>query len=113
MQTNKLFKFFSIIVAFIFGFIFFQKLGSSALIGWDEAIYAQIAKQSHSPFVLTWLGNINLNNHQLWFEKPPLIIYLIQISYKVFGVNEFAARFWPALFALGTIVLTYFVTKEI
>jgi 4-amino-4-deoxy-L-arabinose transferase-like glycosyltransferase len=45
--------------------------------------------------------------------KPPLGAWLIAISFKLFGVNEFALRFWSALFATGTVVIVYLFGKEI
>jgi len=39
--------------------------------------------------------------------------WLIAISFKIFGVTEFALRFWSALFGVATIILVYFFGKEI
>src|SRR5205823_354733 len=35
-----------------------------------------------------------------WFEKPPLLYWLVMASYRVLGVNEYAARVGPALCGL-------------
>lgn len=95
-------------------FLFFYKLGSHPIIDWDEGIYAQVARQSlqqRSQIDLHWLGSVEkINPAGLWFEKPPLAFWLMEFSYKAFGINEFAARFWNALFALGTVILTYALT---
>lgn len=45
--------------------------------------------------------------------KPPLFIYLTVPSVAVFGLNEFAVRFPPALLGVLAIVLTYFLTKKL
>ena len=37
-------------------------------------------------------------NGELRTDKPPLHYFLMLISYRVFGVNEFAARFFSAFF---------------
>lgn len=42
---------------------------------------------------------------QYWFDKPVLIYWLIALSYKLFGINEFAARLPSALFSAGTVAL--------
>ena len=47
-----------------------------------------------------------------WFEKPVLLYWLEIVSYKLFGVNEFAARFGPALFGLGTIASLWILGRS-
>jgi|SRR3989344_2517430 len=91
------------------GFLLFYRLGNHPLIDWDEAIYAQVAKESfknHNQLELTYFSNA-------WFEKPPVMIWLTETGYKIFGQNEFGARFWVAFFALLTILLTALFIKEL
>lgn len=45
--------------------------------------------------------------------KPPMYAYLDIIPIKIFGLNEFAVRFPSALFGVLTVLLTYFLVKEI
>ncbi len=45
--------------------------------------------------------------------KPPLAIYLTVPSVAIFGLNEFSVRLPSALFGTLTIVLTYFLVKEL
>ncbi len=45
--------------------------------------------------------------------KPPMYAYLDIIPVKLFGLNEFAARFPSALFGILTVLVTYFFTKRI
>lgn len=61
-------------------------------------------------------GNVMLktNNwvvpHAMWSEihrKPPLHFWNIALSYKLFGVNEFALRFTAAVFTLLTYLLIF------
>jgi 4-amino-4-deoxy-L-arabinose transferase-like glycosyltransferase len=42
-----------------------------------------------------------------FFEKPPLFLWAQAISMKIFGVNEFAARFPNAVCGLVTLLLVY------
>ncbi|MBR4905208.1 MAG: glycosyltransferase family 39 protein [Selenomonadaceae bacterium] len=42
-----------------------------------------------------------------WFDKPIMFYWELLISYKIFGVNEFASRFFPAIFATFGVILTY------
>ncbi|GGF28910.1 ArnT family glycosyltransferase [Echinicola rosea] len=46
-------------------------------------------------------------NGEYRFDKPPLHYYFFMLSYQLFGINEFAARFFPALFGFLTVYFTY------
>ena len=69
------------------------------LVGPDEPRYAQVAREmfERGDWITPTLGGFD------WFEKPALLYWLEIASYKLFGVNEFAARFGSAIFGLGTI----------
>jgi 4-amino-4-deoxy-L-arabinose transferase-like glycosyltransferase len=82
--------------------LLFHRLGDGSLYDWDEAIYAQAAKEMLR--ATTW-GTITWSGLP-FFHKPPLYFWLTALAYDVFGVNEFAARFWAALFGLGVVALT-------
>ena len=43
-----------------------------------------------------------------WYDKPIFFYWEILLAYKIFGVNEFALRFFPAVFATVGVFLTYF-----
>ena len=43
-----------------------------------------------------------------WFDKPIMFYWELLIAYKIFGVNEFASRFFPAVFATFGLFITYF-----
>src|SRR4051812_47798135 len=70
------------------------------LVGPDEPRYAQVAREmlERGDWITPTLGG------HPWFEKPALLYWLEIVSYKIFGVNEAAARFGPALFGLGTVL---------
>jgi 4-amino-4-deoxy-L-arabinose transferase-like glycosyltransferase len=44
---------------------------------------------------------------------PPLFYWLTALSFRAFGVNEFAARFAVALLGLGTILLVYAIGRRL
>jgi len=46
------------------------------------------------------------------FAKPPLLYWLTALSFKIFGVNEFAARLPSGLAAIGTSLVVYKLTKD-
>jgi len=77
--------------------LFFFGLGKMALTDPDETFYAQTAQEMLDAG--EWSTPIIFGEAQ--FEKPILYYWLVIGSYKVFGVNEFAARFPSAV--LGVI----------
>ena len=47
-----------------------------------------------------------------WYDKPIFFYWELILAYKIFGVNEFASRFFPAIFStLGIFLTYYFATK--
>lgn len=78
------------------------------LVGPDEPRYAQVAREMYlrGDWITPTLGGFH------WFEKPALLYWLQIVSYHLFGINEFAARFGPALFGLGTIAAIYVICRE-
>ena len=52
-------------------------------------------------------------NAELRAHKPVLLYWLIMSAYSVFGVSEFAARFWSAALAVGTALATYGIGRRL
>lgn len=91
-------------------FLIFSGLGSTHLIPWDEAIYAEIAKNIFTTgdyLTLHWWPG------ELWFEKPPLYMWLVSTLMHLIGVNELAIRLPSALFGLGTVLTVYLFGKRL
>ena len=40
-----------------------------------------------------------------WYDKPIFFYWMTALAYKMFGFTEFASRFFPALFGLGSVAL--------
>lgn len=80
-----------------------------SLASWDEAIYATLAKNI---FQTGDWWTLRFNN-QVWFDKPPLSIWGTALAFKLFGVNEFGARFFSALCGVGTVCTTYFLGRSL
>src|SRR5258705_1378611 len=83
------------------------RLGSDSLRSWDEAVYAECAKemvQNGNWLTIYWNG-------EKFFQKPPLFIWCTAIVYKLFGVSEFTSRFISALAGTAVVVLTFFLTR--
>jgi len=74
---------------------------------WDEAIYAEVAKeilQSGDWLTLHW-------QHANWFEKPPLTFWIMAGLFRVFGVNGFSARAVSALAGVGVVGIIFGIGK--
>lgn len=82
--------------------LYLTNLGGYRLFDVDEPRYAQAAKQ----MVESGDWAVPYFNGEYRFEKPVLTYWLIGISYKLCGVNEFGARLPSALCAWGTVLLT-------
>ncbi len=73
-------------------------LGLAPLFDYDETVYAQTAldMMHHGQWI------VPTANGMQFFEKPPFTYYLMDISFKLFGENAFAARLPSAVFTLLT-----------
>jgi 4-amino-4-deoxy-L-arabinose transferase-like glycosyltransferase len=96
-MKNRFYPLLSIIILFL-TFFFFLFLGKVNLYDWDEANFAEIARE----MILTKNYLQPQINYLPFYEKPPVFIWMQVASMKLFGINEFAARFPNA--CLGIIV---------
>ncbi|MCI1247430.1 MAG: glycosyltransferase family 39 protein [Megasphaera sp.] len=48
-----------------------------------------------------------------WYDKPILFYWELIAAFQIFGFNSFAARFFPAVFAIAGVFLTYFFTLRL
>jgi len=79
-------------------------LGSVRLFDWDEINFAECARE----MILTGDYLHPRIDFLEFHEKPPLFIWMQVVSMKIFGINEFAARFPNAL--IGAITAVVMVT---
>ncbi len=89
--------------------LFGLQLGSAPLANPDEGRYAEIPREmlASGDWVTPRLNGVN------YFEKPPLVYWLMAGSQRLLGHNEWAARAVPALFALGGVLLTYAAARSL
>jgi len=84
-------------------------LASFATIGFfplsepDEARYAEIPREMllRGDWVTPHL------NYVKYFEKPPLMYWLVAATFAAAGFSEFAARAWPVVFGLSSIAMVF------
>jgi len=82
--------------------LFFVGLGTPGLFDADEPAYAEAAREmlQRGDWITPYF------NGAPRFDKPILFYWLLLVSYAVFGVTEFAVRFWSALSGVGLVLLT-------
>jgi len=74
----------------------------------DEGRYAQISKEmlTNSSWVVPTLQG------ESYLDKPPLMYWLVALSYKAFGVSPEAARLVPAVCVHLTILAVYLIGRR-
>ena len=85
------------------GLLFFLGLGDMGLTDRDEGRNAEAGREmfeSGNRLTPTFNGELRV-------AKPVFLYWLMDQSYRLFGVNEFAARFPSALFGVGLIFIHY------
>lgn len=89
--------------------LFFPGLGEGSLRDWDEAIYAQVSREiiQSGDWITLHYG------YESFFEKPPLLMWITALFYKLFGVNEFWARATSAISGVLLVWITYLSGKRI
>ncbi len=90
-------------------FLYLGGLGSYGLLEPDEGRYAEIPREmlESGDFITPTLNSVK------YFEKPVLHYWLTAMSMALFGENEFAVRLWPALLALGGVLLTAWLARDL
>jgi 4-amino-4-deoxy-L-arabinose transferase-like glycosyltransferase len=82
---------------------YFVNLGESSIWNTNEAFYAETPRE----MLVTGDYLAPMFNYEIRAQKPPITYWAILLSYKLFGVNEFAVRFPGALAALGVLLFSY------
>ena len=109
LMTKLSDKTIQILIIVIGSFLFIPFIGQSHLFDWDEINFAEAARE----MLVTndWL-TVQINYLPFW-EKPPLFIWMQAISMKIFGVNEFAARFPNAVCGVVTLLVLFRLGRSI
>lgn len=101
-------KIYILLITFISIAYFIPFLGDVHLFDWDEINFAESAREM---IVSGNYAQVTIN-FEPFHEKPPLFIWLQVISMKIFGVNEFAARFPNAIIGLFTLLFAFYTGKR-
>ncbi|MFH0893898.1 MAG: glycosyltransferase family 39 protein [Bacteroidota bacterium] len=99
-----------LVVLIILTFFLFRNLGTNSLQAWDESRYAINALEMNERG--DYINYYYAGQPDQWIGKPPLYMWSVALSYKIFGTNEFALRFPSALCALLIFVTLYFILRK-
>jgi 4-amino-4-deoxy-L-arabinose transferase-like glycosyltransferase len=74
----------------------------------DEGRYAEIPREMllHGSWVVPYLQG------EPYLDKPPLLYWLVMLSYTILGVHDWAARLVPALAVHATVLLIYLIGRR-
>ena len=89
--------------------LYFWGNGALAVTAPVEVNYAQTAKE-----MLTagdWFSPQIYGNY--WYDKPIFFYWELIAAFSMFGMTDFAARFFPALFAAAGLLLTYAFARRL
>ncbi len=89
--------------------LFVPFLGGVSLFDWDEINFAESARE----MILTrnYL-TVQIDFIPFW-QKPPLFIWMQVLSMKIFGINEFAARFPNVICGMFTLVILFRTGRKV
>jgi 4-amino-4-deoxy-L-arabinose transferase-like glycosyltransferase len=89
-------------VALVAAALYLLRLGHAPLVDPPEGLHAQIAREMlrMGDWITPHVSGVR------YFDKPPLMYWLMSGSFAVAGVGEAAARVWSALAAVGIAAVT-------
>ncbi|MEW6246816.1 MAG: glycosyltransferase family 39 protein [Nitrospirota bacterium] len=90
------------------GLLFFLNLGGMGLTDRDEGRNAEAGREMFETG--DWISPTF--NYEPRYAKPVFLYWLMSLSYRLFGVSEFAARFPSALFGVALILLQYLFLRR-
>jgi 4-amino-4-deoxy-L-arabinose transferase-like glycosyltransferase len=92
-----------------FALLWFAPIGCRDLISPDEGRYATISLEMlrSGDWITPHLNGL------LYFEKPPLQYWIGALAFHFLGVNEFAARLWPALAGFLSVAFTGYTAARL
>ncbi|MFC1478292.1 ArnT family glycosyltransferase [Candidatus Margulisiibacteriota bacterium] len=91
--------------------LFTISIGSYPFIDGDATFYGQVAKNmiEHGDWVTLRFDHFDAD---YFVDKPPLTMWTMALMFKLFGLTEFAGRFWHSLLAVFTVLITYLIGRR-
>jgi len=102
-HKNQTWLFDLIIIALCLGAFYALWIGSYPLFTPDEGRYSEVARE----MILTGNYLTPHLNHVVFLDKPILYYWLQAAAIYLFGLTEWALRFWPAALGIFCCLITY------
>ncbi len=98
-----------LLLTVVFGALLAWRLGSAPLNNPDEGRYAEVPREmvAGGDWVMPQLNGVP------YFEKPPLVYWMVAASQELLGGSEWSLRLTPALFTLGGILVAYATARRL
>ena len=95
----------------VFSVSFFANLGAGPLWAADEKTYSSMAfhMNKSGDYLQPW----SFGEQAIWIAKPPLIMWLMSLSYQAFGITNFATRVWSAIFGILSLVVIFYLGRKL
>ncbi len=89
--------------------LFLLALLSRSFVPIDETRYVTVAWNMYQSgqYVVPYLNDV------AYSHKPPLLFWLINLGWHLFGVSDWWARMVPAIFGLGAMLLTHSIGQRL
>ena len=100
----------ALVLAGCAGFMFFD-IKTAPIVLWDESRIAVNALEMHLSGHLRLVTTYGFQP-DLWNTKPPLLIWLMDISATLFGMSEWSLRLPSMIAAMGTLALVMSFTQR-
>jgi eukaryotic-like serine/threonine-protein kinase len=100
-----------VLILVVFLVAFLLSLGGAPLWAADEKTYSQLAYHmvKSGDYFMPWANG----QPSIWVGKPPLLMWLMSVSYQIFGVNNFSTRIWAPLFGVLSLLVVFFLGKKL
>jgi 4-amino-4-deoxy-L-arabinose transferase-like glycosyltransferase len=75
----------------------------------DEVLYARVSRETleHGSWLLQY------KDGTAWFHKPPMVFWTAMLSYRLFGVSDFAAKLPSAIAGIVSAFLVLFISRAL
>ncbi len=93
-----------------FSITFYLNLGEFLWVS-DEQAYSQMAY--HMVKTGDYLTPSTYGELGIWTGKPPMLMWLMSLSYQAFGVTNFATRFFVPIFGALSLLFVFYLGKKL